>query len=362
MRTLGIVTAAALALGGCKRRDHDQAAAKPAPGGGSAAAATTCAGDHRKGPLAWFEDDYAAALACAKASSRPLVVDLWAPWCHTCLSMASTVLVDPSLAPLADRYVWLGLDTDREANAAVVARFSLQNWPTYVVLDPRDESVAARWLGAASPGQFRQFLKDGDHAVVTAAAGGALDPAFAKLREGDLAAIKKDWAAADAAFGAALEAGGPSWPRRPDVLVAQISAKQKAGDVAGCLALGTAAATQTGDSANATDFLVWGLACADDDHADPAAAKALREQAVTVLSALADKTDAPLSVDDKSDLLMNLREALVALGRAAEATPIARRQQALLDQAAATAPSPAGHDLQLQRSEVYTFLPARARS
>ena len=124
MRSIAFVAAAGLALVGCKKKDE----AKPAGGGtGSAAAAAACKGGEVKGPIAWFEDDYPAALACAKASGRPLVVDMWAPWCHTCLSMSATVLVDASLAPLADRFVWVGLDTDREINAAAVGKFALQN-------------------------------------------------------------------------------------------------------------------------------------------------------------------------------------------------------------------------------------------
>jgi len=57
-----------------------------------------CAKAKPEGVLAWIEDDYPAALACAKARKLPLVLDLWAPWCHTCLSMMSTVFTDRSFA------------------------------------------------------------------------------------------------------------------------------------------------------------------------------------------------------------------------------------------------------------------------
>ncbi|MBK7073763.1 MAG: thioredoxin family protein, partial [Myxococcales bacterium] len=359
MRSIAFVAAAGLALLGCKKKDEAKDEAKPTGGGtGSPTApAAACKGGEQKGPIAWFEDDYPAALACAKASGRPLVVDMWAPWCHTCLSMSATVLVDASLAPLADRFVWVGLDTDREINAAAVGKFALQNWPTYFVLDPADESIAARWLGAASAPQFRQFLKDGEAAVLAAKGGAALDPLLAQVKAGDAAATRKDWKAAEAAYAGALGAAPADWPRRPDVLVAQIAARQKAGDVAGCLALGTAAADQTGASANATDFLVWALACAEADGADPAAAKALRERAVAVLGALDAKADAPLSLDDRSDLMLNLRGALVALGKADEAKAVAARQAALLDDAAAKAGSPAlAMTYNWHRAEVYVFL------
>ncbi|MBK9031955.1 MAG: thioredoxin family protein [Myxococcales bacterium] len=359
MRTIALVALAGLAGVGCKGKAKDGGGPGSGSGSGTAGttAAATCAGPDAKGPLRWFEDDYPAALACARASHRPLVIDMWAPWCHTCLSMSATVLIDPSLAPLADRFVWLALDTDREANAAAVGTFALQNWPTYFVLDAADESIAARWLGAAAAPQFRQFLTDGERAVLASRGGAALDPLLAQVRAGDVAASAKDWAAAEAAYAGALAAAPADWPRRPDVLVAQIAARQKAGDVAGCLALGTSAAGQTGASANATDFLVWALACADAEGADPAAAKALRERAVSVLGALDAQADAPLSLDDRSDLMLNLREALGALGRTDDARAVATRQAALLDDAAAKAGSPAvAMTYNWHRAEVYVFL------
>ena len=66
-----------------------------------------------EGALRWFQDDYAAAASCASKLDKPLLIDMWALWCHTCLSMKHFVLVDPSLAPLAERFVWLAIDTDK---------------------------------------------------------------------------------------------------------------------------------------------------------------------------------------------------------------------------------------------------------
>jgi thiol-disulfide isomerase/thioredoxin len=230
MRTIVIVTALAITAGACKDGKRSKPSAGSGTAGSGTAAPVACSGGERKGPLTWYEDDYPAALACARATARPLVIDMWAPWCHTCLSMSATVLVDPSLAPLAERFVWLALDTDREINAPVVSKFALQNWPTYFVIDPVDETIAGRWLGAAAIAPFRAFLNDGERTVRTVHGGGTADPLLAQVRAGDIAASAKDWKAADAAYGAALAARRPTGPRRSDILVAQISARQKAGD------------------------------------------------------------------------------------------------------------------------------------
>jgi len=257
---------AALGATACKKKapPAGSGAASASAGSGASSATGPCTGTVAHGPLAWYEDDYAAALACARATKRPLVVDMWAPWCHTCLSMQTTVMRDASLTPLADRFVFVAIDTDREANAAVVARYPLQNWPTFFVVAPEDESVQERWLGAASIEQFRTLLKDGETAYLATQRGGTLDPLLAGLRAGNQAALKKDWKAAAAAWAEVLAAAPADWPRRSDVLVSSIAALWKGGEVAACLDLALAQGGATGTTANATDFLGWAHGCAGD--------------------------------------------------------------------------------------------------
>jgi thiol-disulfide isomerase/thioredoxin len=346
MRTVALTAALVLAAG-CKQ-DKPAEPAKPPE---------VCTGAVAHGPLAWFEDDYPAALACARATSRPLVVDMWAPWCHTCISMQTTVLQDASLKPFADRFVYVAIDTDREPNAAVVARYPLQNWPTFFVVAPGDEAVQERWLGAASIEQFRTLLKDGEAAYLAHTAGSALDPLMALVRDGNQAAVKKDWKAAAAAWQQAIARAPEGWPRRSDVLVSLISALWKGGDVAGCVELALSHGQQTGSTANATDFIVWSLQCAGDKSADPATAEAVRRLAVERLTPLIDDAAAPLSIDDRSDAMMNLREALAALGQPDAAKAMAERQLTFLADAAAAAPDAwAASTYNWPRAEVHVWL------
>jgi tetratricopeptide (TPR) repeat protein len=100
--------------------------------------------------------------------------------------------------------------------------------------------------------------------------------------------------------------------------------------------------------------------CADELKADAAAAgriKKLRERAAARLTRLVADDRAPLSVDDRSDALANLRELQDALGKPAEARATAENQRAMLDDAAARAPSPmAAMTYNWQRCEVYVYL------
>ena len=364
MRALTIFMASGVTAGllaGCKGKGTDEAAATPpAVGAGSASSAAPkgpCPAGEAHGPLTWIEDDYAGAVACATSKHRPLMIDMWAPWCHTCLSMKATVLADASLAPLAERFVFLSLDTDRPSSAAAVGKFPLTNWPTFFVVEPEQETVQGRGLGAASIMQLRAFLKDGESAALAAMAGTGLDPLLAKVRDGDQAANRKDLTAADRAYGEALAAAPADWPRRSDVLVAQIAARYKRDDIAGCLDLALSSADATGTTANATDFLVWALMCADDQAADPAKAWAVREQTVARLRPLIDDAAAPLSIDDRSDAMLNLREALAALGKPDEARAIATRQLDFLADAAGKAPDAwTAMTYNWPRAEVHVFL------
>src|SRR5690606_13966068 len=94
---LGVL--AAVAAAGCKRDQRPPAAE----------AASAEATPPAEAGLPWIHDDYPAALARARAANQPLVIDMWAAWCHTCLAMKHGVLADPGLRPLADRFVWLAL-------------------------------------------------------------------------------------------------------------------------------------------------------------------------------------------------------------------------------------------------------------
>ncbi len=308
------------------------AAARP----GSESCAPTA---EKTGDLRWYADDYQAALACARTTGRPLFIDLWAPWCHTCLSMKAYVFPDRGLATMADRFVWLAIDTDVELNAAVLEKYPPEVWPTFFVVDAETESIQARYLGSASVGQLREFLREGELAFVAARSGDlAADDPIRLVRDGHQAEAAGDLKKAQKAYGAALASAPARWPRRPDVLVSRIRALHGLEDWSTCAALGAGAAEQTGNSASAADFAYYALDCAghlpDGDQK-----RSLYELFVGRLTRLAADPDAPLSVDDRADALRILREARQELGDTAGARAAAETARALLDKAVAEAPS-----------------------
>src|SRR5437763_14314743 len=93
------------------------------------------------GSLHFIDDDYPKALASARAAHKPLFVDFWATWCHSCLSMQRFVLSDPGMEPVASAVVWSSLETERAANKVAVEKYPVDAWPTFLIVDPDTDHV-----------------------------------------------------------------------------------------------------------------------------------------------------------------------------------------------------------------------------
>ncbi len=354
---LRFLTVFLLACGGSSAPPPAVPAPAPAAEAKTAEAPKCADGAEAEGPIAWYHDQYADALACARAREVPLVIDMWAPWCHTCLSMSQTVLRDPGLSSVAGRFVWLALDTDKEINAPVVDKFPPQAWPTYFVIGPDDEGIEARFVGGASVKQFRDMLATGEKAYQDGKAGTLPEGSPLRfLRDAHRAEARGDYATAGDLYGKALAAAPADWPRKPDVLVNRIDAMYRVGDYRACMAFGAAKAEETGHAPSTADFSYYAMSCAQELN-DPEAAKPVIEHLFEVVSGLVDDASAPLSVDDRADALRVLREMKEMLGDEAAARKLAMRQKAMIDEAMARAPDPL-HAMTFAwpASEVYVYL------
>lgn len=169
---------------------------------------------------AFIADDYAAALALARASNRPLFVDAWAPWCHTCLSMRAYVFSDPSLWPLAKDFVWLSLDTEKATNATFLAAFAMQVWPTLWVVDSRDERPVLKWLGSATAKELVDLLSDAKDAFMRGDSGGDAGAALLRGYQ-DSAVGRREEAVRE--YKEALVAAPPHWRKRGSAVEALVA-------------------------------------------------------------------------------------------------------------------------------------------
>jgi thiol-disulfide isomerase/thioredoxin len=284
---LGAVATAALAIAmapGCR--------SKPPASSKSTAAAARFAG------LTFIADDYPAALQQAKQRNLPLFVDAWAPWCHTCLSMRQYVFTDPALAPWADRFVWLAIDTEKDGSAAFLAKHPVDAWPTLFVIDPATGTARAMWRGALKVDELVAWLAE---ATGTAAPAGSRERA-AEARLGDLRRRKDD---------------------------------------STCVAEAQAALRWMMPGTSRLNVAIEGLTCAQRLPAGAPTRSADAAALAAAIEAMVQDPGFALLPDDRSNGYSTLVEAAQGAHDDQRARQLAGRWLAELDKAAAAAPSPA---------------------
>ena len=84
--------------------------------------------------------------------------------------MRAFVLADPALASLAGQFVWLDLNTDLTSNEPALQKHEADALPTFLVVDPKDESVVLRWVGGFTVPQAEAFLEEAREKLRSAAA------------------------------------------------------------------------------------------------------------------------------------------------------------------------------------------------
>lgn len=336
---------ALLVLTGCGPDANVKPAARVTMPTATASSATTPAGSASaapaavSGPIAWVHDDYDGALALAKKRGVPLFVDAWAPWCHTCLSMKKFVLDDASMPK--ERFVWLSIDVDKEQNAKAAQKLAAHVLPTFFVVDAEADEVRGAWAGAASIGQLRGFLSDGERAVRAANAPLPETDPLHWVVAGDRATAASDPVAAAAAYEKALALAPRDWDRRPETLAMRVEALASAKDPGKCVDAAIAALPLAGRTSSATDLGSAALDCAGELPKSDARAPTLRKLVAEATLAIATDGSTPLSADDRGDALHVAWEANDALGDHPAALQNAVMRDKILAEAAAKAPDPA---------------------
>ncbi len=313
------------------------------------------------GSLTFIEDDYPKALAAAREQQKPLFVDFWATWCHSCLSMQRFVLNDPGMEPVAGAVVWTSVETERETNKAVVEKYPIDAWPTFLIVDPQTEAVLGRFLGSGTVQDLRTFVQDGVRAFREK--GRNSDPAWAAQQAGNAARNSGDLKATAAAYGRAVQLSRPDDPQRPERLNLYLSALLREKDYRTCVQAGLKEARNTPASALGADFQRFAFACAQNLPKGDPDARRMHELAIDRLREILAREDAPLAADDRSDALANLSEMLDVKGSHPEAVAAMRQRAQVLEKAAAAAPDATlASTFDAHRAETYLYLKEAAKA
>lgn len=323
----------------------------PPPASPPAPAAPAAAQGKSAPPIQFVEGDLPRATAQARASGKALFIDVWAPWCHTCLSMQNYVLNDPSLRPLADRVVFASIDSDRPESAAFLERHTVRVWPTFFVLDPARDRVVGYWAGSGSVPEIRGLIEEGLREI----AGGAPDAASRAFAEARAAHAAGDADRAAAAYERAVQAAAPSWPNRSAALLGWIQVLYNKKAWQECARVGQAHLKEISGASMPADASSYLLTCAEnlpsDDGGPPGkpgsapippspARLETQKAAIARLTELTVRPPEGSTVDDQADALNLLAEGLTTLKDPAGAREAQEKRLALMDAAARAAATP----------------------
>ena len=127
------------------------------------------------------------------------------------------LLAQADLARYAGQFVWLELSYDDSQNGAFFTKYGAQATPTFFIIDPRDERVAAMQTGAMSLAELTGFLDRGRNAVQSK----KQTPADAALVSGDALLAGQPLSAANA-YRKALRLAPDAWPQH-DLAIASLA-------------------------------------------------------------------------------------------------------------------------------------------
>ena len=289
--------------------------------------------------IRFVSDDFAGALARARAEGKPLFVDAWAPWCHSCVSMKSYVFPDAVLSGVADRYVWLEVDTEKPVNRAFVEQFPTEALPTLMVIDPRTGQAFRRWVGSATVVELAARLRSTALALTPGAPGAPAQSALARASAADATG---EHAAATAAYREALATSVPRSLDHAEAVEGLVQRLAQDGDTGGCVELAREELSHVAPGTALATLVATGLSCAlelDELDARRAATLGALENRV---ASLARDPSVVLMADDRSSLFETEEGARRARGDLAGARATALRWTAFLEEEAGRAGTPGG--------------------
>jgi tetratricopeptide (TPR) repeat protein len=256
--------------------------------------------------LEFIEDDYAAARAQATERGLPLFVDVWASWCHTCMSMKEVVLPDPILLGIKDAFVWLSVDSEKSDNAAFLDRFPAKSLPTLWIIDAKAEAPLFKWIGVATAEELRVLLEDGTRAKAESRSDGEATSLWIR---GNRASAEGHAEQAVNLYRQAIRVGKNDWARRAKALEALSARLRELGRTRDALDLAMKETDRMPPGTSRVNVLLNGI----DAVAAMAPTKASRDALASLVSLgtrIAEDATEPILVDDRSGLFLTLVSVL----------------------------------------------------
>ncbi len=103
-----------------------------------------------------WRNDLPETLRLAKETRTPVIAVFEAAWCPACRRFKSETLSDAKVRALADRFLWVQTNIDREVSVA--REHDVQAIPRFDLIDP-DGVTRVRVIGVLDPDRFRARLE-----------------------------------------------------------------------------------------------------------------------------------------------------------------------------------------------------------
>lgn len=95
------------------------------------------------------------ALAQAKETGRPIMIDFFATWCPPCKMLDAKTYTDAKVVERSREWIMVRIDVDK--NKALAQEYQIGSIPTLVLLQP-DGKEASRELGFIPPAEMLAFM------------------------------------------------------------------------------------------------------------------------------------------------------------------------------------------------------------
>lgn len=209
-----------------------------------------------------FNNDYDSARADAELHLRPLFILMTATWCEPCAILHRNILTDPRLSDLLSQFTLLSADIDSEAAFEAYRLFPVKVWPTGFIVNPCDESVAARLQGFAAVTEMDTFLRRGLRTFrdFITSPEGDFSTVFPKIRSGRHLAGEGKFASAVDAFKDALASMPENSPQRRATSALLVESAANSGRYAECV---QAAMSLPSTARLSAQMLIRAASCAD---------------------------------------------------------------------------------------------------
>jgi tetratricopeptide (TPR) repeat protein len=249
--------------------------------------------------------------------------------------MRAYVFTDKALARHAGRFVWLELNTDLPKNAVFQEKYPLENWPTFFIIDPREEKALVRFAGSATVAQLEKLFEDGERAYRGGAQGAEAD-----LARGDALYGAGKPAEAAQAFSQALAEAPSDWSRRGRTVESLLTALWGAKQYDVCAQKASEELPRLPRSPSLANATTLAIGCA----ASMAPENPQRKALLTAFDAKGREILAPPAIempaDDRSGLYEAMVEGRAELGDEAGSKALAQEWLTFLEGEAAKAPNP----------------------